>query len=98
MRRASAYMNVIFTHYGGEKHEGCIWNWFGRFWILGDAKRNAQKLTHDELKEIEWYLEELSACNEEMWTETEINDMFWFQFEDICQAIGLDYDEVEARE
>lgn len=66
------------------------------FW--GGARKNAQKLTCDELKEIELYLEELSACNEETWTEAEINDMVWFQFEDICQAIGLDYDEVEARE
>lgn len=66
------------------------------FW--GGAKENARKLTHDEFKQVEWYLEELSACNEETWTATEINDMLWFQFEDICQAIGLDYDEVEARE
>lgn len=66
------------------------------FW--GGAKKNAQKLTRDEFKQVEWYLEELGAYDGEIWTETEINDMLWFQFEDICQAIGLDYDEVEARE
>jgi hypothetical protein len=66
------------------------------FW--GGAERNARKLTHEEFKEVEQYLEELGAYDEETWTETKINDMFWFQFEDICQAIGLDYDEVEARE
>ena len=29
---------------------------------------------------------------------TEINDIMWFQFEDVCDWLGLDYEKVMARE
>lgn len=66
------------------------------FW--GGAASNAAKLTPEELDEIEAQLEELKDCNEEPWSITEINDIFWFQMEDICEWLGLDYEEVMARE
>ena len=66
------------------------------FW--GGAAGNAAKLTPEELDEIETQLEELKDRNEEPWSTTEINDIFWFQFEDICEWLGLDYEEVMARE
>ena len=67
-----------------------------RFW--SGAASNAAKLTPEELDEIEARLEELKDYNEEPWSTTEINDIFWFQMEDICEWLGLDYEEVMARE
>jgi hypothetical protein len=32
------------------------------------------------------------------WTTTEINDLMWFDFENVCARLGLDYEEVMARE
>ena len=66
------------------------------FW--GGAAENAAKLTDEELDSIEAQLEELKDCNEEPWSTTEINDIFWFQMEDLCEWLGLDYEEVMARE
>jgi len=45
--------------------------------------------THDELNNIEFSLEELYP---EGLTETEINDLFWFESEFLCECIGLNYD------
>lgn len=65
------------------------------FW--GGAAANAAKLTPEELDEIEIQLEEIKDYNEESWSTTEVNDFFWFQFEDVCEWLGLDYEEVMAR-
>ena len=67
-----------------------------RFW--GAAASNAAKLTPEELDEIEFQLEEMKVYNEEPWSTTEINDIFCFQMEDICEWLNLDYEEVMARE
>ena len=48
------------------------------------------EFTHDELKELEFILEELYPDG---MTETEVNDLFWFEEEFLCQCIGIDYDE-----
>lgn len=61
------------------------------FW--GGATANAIKLTPEELDNLESQLEEF----DELWTVTDINDLMWFQFEDICEWLGLDYDEVMER-
>jgi hypothetical protein len=57
------------------------------FWA--GAKDNAKKLTTEQLEEVERQLEEIYP---EGMTETHINDLFWFDFEWICELIGLVYD------
>lgn len=66
------------------------------FWA--GAATNAAKLTPEELDQLEEQLEEIGDCKDEPWTTTEINDLMWFQFEDICDWLGLDWVEVMARE
>lgn len=66
------------------------------FW--SGAATNAAKLTPEELDQLEEQLEEMKDYNEEPWSTTEINDLMWFQFEDICEWLGLNPEEVEARE
>ena len=57
------------------------------FW--SGAKDNAEKLTHEQLKQI---TEALEGIYPEGMTETQINDLFWFEFEYVCELIGLVYD------
>lgn len=66
------------------------------FW--GGAASNAAKLTPEELDEVEFQLEEITYDEGEPWSTTEVNDLFWFQFEQVCEWLGLDYEEVMARE
>ena len=67
-----------------------------RFW--GGAATNAAKLTPDELDTLESMLED-SIGDDEPWSITEVNDFMWFDFEDICNEwLGVDYEEVMARE
>ena len=63
------------------------------FW--GGAASNASKLTPDELDRLEQFIESLG---EEPWSVTEVNDMMWFSFENVCEWLGLDYEQVMARE
>ena len=58
-----------------------------KFW--SGAKENAEKLTTEQLEEVERQLEEIYP---EGMTDTQINDRFWFEFEWICKLIGLVYD------
>jgi hypothetical protein len=46
--------------------------------------------TYSELKEIEVQLEDLypDGCEE-----TDINDLFWFEEEFLCECIGVDFNE-----
>ena len=63
---------------------------YSQFWA--GAKDRAAMLTYDELKQVESYLEDC-FCDETP-TETQINDMFWFEFEYIVRDIlGYEYDE-----
>ena len=57
------------------------------FW--GGAKATAEMMTAEELDSVENALEELYP---EGMTDTEINDLFWFDFEYVCELIGLEYD------
>lgn len=67
------------------------------FW--SGAATNAAKLTDDELDRIEQELEEIIEANgDEPMSTTEVNDFFWFDFETVCEWLGLDYEEVMARE
>ena len=65
------------------------------FW--GGAASNAAKLTPEELDEIEEQLEALGSYEEDAMSVTEVNDFFWFDFETVCEWLGLDYEEVMAR-
>lgn len=65
------------------------------FW--SGAATNAAKLTPEELDQLENILEEVQ-WGEDSWSETAINDELWFDFENICDWLGLDYEEVMARE
>ncbi len=65
------------------------------FW--GGAATNAAKLIPEELDQIETIMEE-SIGYGDYWSTTEVNDMMWFQFEDVCDWLGLDWEEVMARE
>lgn len=57
------------------------------FW--SGAKSNAEMLTCEELDSVE---NELEAEYPDGMTDTEINDLFWFDFEYVCEMIGLEYD------
>ena len=57
------------------------------FW--SGAKANAEMMTAEELDSVENVLEELYP---EGMTDTEINDLFWFDFDYVCDLIGLEYD------
>ena len=50
--------------------------------------------TYSELIEIESQLDDLypDGCEE-----TQINDLFWFEEEFLCECLGLDYDEYLER-
>lgn len=58
-----------------------------KFWSR--AVDNAKKLTIDELEQLDSIFEELYPDGVD---ETKINDIFWFEFENICELLGLNYD------
>lgn len=64
------------------------------FWSGGLT--NASKLTSHELDEIESILESDLWC-ERLPSETDINDLFWFDFDWVCGLIGLSESEVDER-
>lgn len=67
------------------------------FW--GGAAANAAKLTPEELDQLEAELEEIFEGNgKEPMSTTEVNDTMWFDFEMVCEWLGLEYEEVMARE
>ena len=57
------------------------------FW--SGAKQH--EFTRNELKELEYILEDL--YHEKPPTETDINDLFWFEEEILCEWLNLDYKE-----
>ena len=60
------------------------------FW--SGAKENANELTGTQLDEVETILEDLYP---EGMDETQINDLFWFEFDTIKEWLGIT-DEEEA--
>ena len=58
------------------------------FW--GGAKINAEQLTSEEFDTLENELEDLYPGG---MTDTEINDLFWFDFEWVCEILGLTYND-----
>lgn len=65
------------------------------FW--SGAATNAAKLTPEELDTLE-AIYDSNIEPETIPSVTEINDDMWFNFEGICEWLGLDYEEVMARE
>ena len=63
------------------------------FW--SGAKTFAEKLTLEELNELEYTICDLFPDKQP--TETEINDLFWFEDEMLCELIGIDCEEVYNR-
>lgn len=63
-----------------------------KFW--GGAKDRADLLTDDELDRIE---NELVDFFNGIPTDSEINDLFWFDFDIICNMLGTTEDEVLTR-
>lgn len=62
------------------------------FW--SGAATNAAKLTPEELDQLEQFIEDLG---DDPWSTTEVNNMMWFDFENVCDWLDLDYEEVMAR-
>ena len=63
-----------------------------KFW--SGAKQFAEQLTYSELNELEGYIEDFFIDG---LTETDINDLFFFKDEQVCEWLGLDIDEVYKR-
>lgn len=62
--------------------EDCLSNF--QFW--NQAKDNAELLSNEQFNIVEEMLEECTP--EEGWSDTAINDMFWFDFDTICDWLG----------
>jgi hypothetical protein len=61
------------------------------FW--SGAKTNAAQLTYDELEQLEYMLEDVYCDGG--WTDTQINDLLWFDFPMVCEWLGLELDDNE---
>lgn len=48
------------------------------------------EFTHSELKDLEFMLEDIFP---EGATETQINDLFWFEEEFLCEMLNIDFEE-----
>ena len=62
------------------------------FW--SGAKDNASYLTYTELNDLESLLEDIYPDG---MNETQLNDLFWFEFDSVCELLGLDKNEVIER-
>lgn len=59
------------------------------FWSGG--KDRADLLTSEQLDTVEQMMEEIEPV--EGWSDTAINDFFWFEFDTICEWLGYDDEE-----
>lgn len=62
------------------------------FW--GGAKDNADELTIEQFDELENILEELYPDG---MTETQLNDLMWFDFDTVKQWLGIENDEEDEQ-
>ena len=60
------------------------------FW--SGARENALKLTLEQLDEVESMLEDMYPDGI---SDTQLNDLFWFDFDEVCNWLGISDDEVE---
>ena len=56
------------------------------FW----AGAKDHKFTYSELEQIQSILEDLHPDG---MTDTQINDLFWFEEEDLCEWVSVDFEE-----
>jgi len=66
--------------------------YYFEFW--GGATQYTNKLTKKEFDEISYQLEEFYPDG---LTETEINDLFWFEIEFICELLQLNEEDILNR-
>ena len=57
-----------------------------KFW--GGAVDNVARLTSEQLDELDDIISNIYESD--TLTETQINDLFWFDFELICEWLGID--------
>ena len=69
------------------------WDTLSNFDFWSGGKDNAERLTREELDELTNILEDLYP---EGMDETQINDLFWFDFKYVCELLGLEYNEDEC--
>lgn len=67
-----------------------------KFW--GGAKAVADRLTARELDELEKYFESLEEDFGRVYSETEINDLMWFETDEILFWLDIDEEEFWRRE
>ena len=58
------------------------------------AKINAEQLTSEEFDELENNLEDFYPDG---MTDVELNDLFWFDFEWICEILELSYNDYTGK-
>lgn len=61
-----------------------------QFW--SGAKDRVEGLDSDTLERLGQHIEEVFGFDEELPTDTAINDYVWFEWDSICEAIGIDDD------
>ena len=61
-----------------------------KFW--SGAKSNAETLTDEQLATVQYNLEEIY---QDGMSETQINDLFWFEFDTIREWLGIKDEEEE---
>jgi len=61
------------------------------FW--NSAKEH--KFTYNELKQLEYIMQDLFC--DKIPSDTDINDLFWFEDEYLCECIGLNFNKYENR-
>ena len=59
-----------------------------QFWA--GAKNNADRLTYEELEQVDYMLDDIYPNGVE---DTFINDLFWFDFNIVCEWLGYVYNE-----
>ena len=64
------------------------------FW--GGAIDNVANLTPEQLDELDDIISDIYESDP--LTDTQINDLFWFDFELICEWLGIDVDEDDDEE
>lgn len=65
------------------------------FWA--GAKQRVEKLTSEELDQLQEIFEDLDLYPDGL-SETDINDIFWFEEDWIAELLGFEsWDEIEAR-
>ena len=65
------------------------------FW--GGAVANAKAFTDEEMDILESILDDFSSDDGHDISETQLNDIFWFEPETLCEWLGIDFEEWENR-